>query len=111
MTSPPMTSAAPAPLPAPARARLERGLEAVAALGVLAHALFLPISVAGMQIALAFVAGALLALRLLGRRVWARSPLDLPSFVLAAAAVGSLGLGALAGSPPVGWHEATLWRS
>ena len=111
MTSLPMTSAAPAPLPAPARARLERGLEAVAALGVLAHALFLPISVAGMQIALAFVAGALLALRLLGRRVWARSPLDLPSFVLAAAAVGSLGLGALAGSPPVGWHEATLWRS
>jgi len=111
MTSPPMTSAAPAPLPAPARARLERGLDAVAALGVLAHALFLPISVAGMQIALAFVAGALLALRLLGRRVWARSPLDLPSFVLAAAAVGSLGLGALAGSPPVGWHEATLWRS
>jgi O-antigen ligase len=112
MTSPPVTSAAaPAPLPASARSRLERGLEAVAALGVLAHALFLPISVAGMQIALAFVAGALLALRLLGRRVWARSPLDLPCLVLAAAAVGSLGLGALAGSPPVGWHEATLWRS
>ena len=111
MTSQPVTSAAPAPLPAPARARLERGLEAVAALGVLAHALFLPISVAGMQIALAFVAGALLGLRLLGRRVWARSPLDVPCLVLAAAAVGSLGLGALAGSPPVGWHEATLWRS
>ena len=109
---PPMKRAAgSAPPSAPARSRLERGLEAVAALGVLAHALFLPISVAGMQIALAFVAGALLALRLLGRRVWARSPLDLPCLVLAAAALGSLALGALAGSPPVGWHEATLWRS
>jgi len=105
------SAAASAPLAASARARLERGLEAVAALGVLAHALFLPISVAGMQIALAFVIGALLALRLLGRRVWARSPLDLPCLVLAAGAVASLGLGALAGSPPVGWHEATLWRS
>ena len=104
-------AAAPEPQPASARARLERALEAVAALGVLAHALFLPISVAGMQIALAFIVGALLALRLLGRRVWARSPLDLPCLALAAAAVASLGLGALAGSPPVGWHEATLWRS
>jgi O-antigen ligase len=90
---------------------LERALERVAVLGVLVHALFLPISMAGMQIGLAFVAGALVALRLTGRPVWARSALDLPCLLLAGAAVASLGLGALAGSPPVGWHEATLWRS
>lgn len=97
--------------PSPGLGTLQRGLERVAALGVLAHALFLPISIAGMQIGLGFAAGALVALRLTGRRVWARSALDLPCLLLSGAAVASLGLGALAGSPPVGWHEATLWRS
>ena len=97
--------------PSPGLRTLQRALEAVAVLGVLAHALFLPISMAGMQIGLAFAAGALVALRLCGRRVWARSALDLPCLLLVGAAVASLALGALAGSPPVGWHEATLWRS
>src|SRR3990172_1119234 len=97
--------------PSPRLGMLQRGLERVAALGVLAHALFLPISIAGMQIGLGFAVGALVALRLTGRRVWARSALDLPCLLLSGTAVASLGLGALAGSPPVGWHEATLWRS
>ncbi len=92
-------------------AAVQRGLERVAALGVLAHALFLSISMAGMQIGLAFAAGALVALRLTGRRVWARSALDLPCVLLSGAAVASLVLGAFGGSLPVGWHEATLWRS
>ncbi|HET9595530.1 MAG TPA: O-antigen ligase family protein [Anaeromyxobacteraceae bacterium] len=91
--------------------RLERALERAAALGVLAHAAFLPISMAGMQIGLAVAAGALLLLRLGGRRVWARSGLDLPCLLLPAACVVSLATGALGGSPPVGLHEATLWRS
>ena len=90
---------------------LQHALERVAVFGVLTHALFLPISIAGMQIGLGLAAGALVALRLSGRRVWARSALDLPCLVLPCAAVASLGLGALAGSPPVGWHEATLWRT
>lgn len=97
--------------PSPASRAVQRGLERAAALGVLAHALFLPISMAGMQIGLACAVGALLALRIAGRRVWARSALDLPCLLLAVAAVASLGLGAMVGSPPVGWHEATLWRS
>ncbi len=98
-------------LPPSRLSTLQRGLTRVAALGVLAHALFLPISIAGMQIGLGFAAGALVALRLTGQRVWARSALDLPCLLLCGAAMASLGLGALAGSPPVGWHEATLWRS
>jgi len=97
--------------PPPARAACQRWLVWAVVAGVLAHALFLSISVAGMQIGLAVALGAMVALRLGGRRVWARSELDLPCLVLAGAAVLSLGLGALAGSPPVGWHEATLWRS
>src|SRR5512143_774663 len=97
--------------PSPAPRALQRSLERLALVGVLAHALFLPISIAGMQIGLVCSAGALVALRVTGRRVWARSALDLPSLLLVGAAVASLGLGALAGSPPVGWHEATLWRS
>jgi hypothetical protein len=90
---------------------LRTALARLAAIAVLAHALFVPISVAGMQIALGFAIAALLGLRLTGVRVWAHSALDLPCLALSAAAVISLGLGALAGSPPVGWHEATLWRA
>ena len=98
--------------PRPVRlASWQRALERAAALGVLTHAAFLSISIAGMQIGLAVALGALLLLRASGRRVWARGPLDLPCLLLAGAAVGSLGLGALGGSMPVGWHEATLWRS
>jgi O-antigen ligase len=89
----------------------QRLLARLAVLGVFVHAAFLSISVAGMQIGLGLSAGALLLLRLTGRRVWARSAVDLPVLVLTGAVVASLGLGILAGSPPVGWHEATLWRS
>jgi len=90
---------------------LRTALARLAAFAVLAHALFVPISVAGMQIALGFAIAALVGLRLTGVKVWAHSALDLPCLALSAAAVVSLGLGALAGSPPVGWHEATLWRA
>ena len=43
-------------------------------------------------------------------RTWIRSPLDLPSLLLVAAAVLSLALGTLGGSPPVGLFEVTGWR-
>ena len=97
--------------PAPRSLGLERALEQLALLGVLTHAAFLPISVAGMQIGLALALAALLGLRLAGRPVWAHSGLDLPCLLFCGAAVASLALGTLGGSPPVGWHEATLWRS
>ena len=108
----PQASAALVTAPSPPRvAGLRLALERLSVLGILVHAVFLPISVAGMQIGLAVSLGALLALRFSGRRVWARSALDAPCVLLSAAAIVSLGLGALAGSPPVGWHEATLWRA
>ncbi|HTP29183.1 MAG TPA: O-antigen ligase family protein [Anaeromyxobacteraceae bacterium] len=95
----------------PAEPVLRRWLERLAVLGLLVHALFLSISMAGMQIGLGVSAGSLLLVRLTGRKVWARSALDVPCLLLCGAAVSSLGLATLAGSPPVGWHEATLWRS
>jgi O-antigen ligase len=56
--------------------------------------------------------GGLLALRIVGRRpVWAHTGLDLPLLIFCGAAALSIGLAALAGEPPVGWHEGTLWRS
>jgi O-antigen ligase len=96
---------------APPLSAAQGRLAQLAALGVLVHAAFLPISIAGMQIGLGVALAALVGLGLTGQRVWARSRLDLPCLVLAGAAVASLGLGALGGSPPVGWHEATLWRA
>jgi O-antigen ligase len=80
-------------------------------LGLVMHACCLPISMAGMQISLGLVLGGLVALRLSGRPVWSRSPLDLPLLALAGAAVASLALASVVGETPVGWHEATLWRS
>jgi O-antigen ligase len=44
-------------------------------------------------------------------RAWRHTPLDAPTLLISAAAVLSIGLAALAGSTPVGWHGATLWRS
>src|SRR5512135_1900348 len=99
-----------APVTSP-HATLERALERAAVAGVLVHAVFLPISIAGMQIGLAISLGALGGLRVLGRRVWTRSALDLPCLLLVGAALVSLAVATVAGSPPVGWREATLWRS
>ncbi|HEY7726060.1 MAG TPA: O-antigen ligase family protein [Anaeromyxobacteraceae bacterium] len=79
--------------------------------GLLLHSAFLPLSIAGMQIGLGVALLGLLLRRLEGAPAWARSPLDLPALALAGAAAASVGLAALAGLSPVGWHEATLWRS
>ena len=87
------------------RGRLRQA--AVAALAV--HAAFLPISSAMMQLTLGALLGALAVLRLAGEPVWARSPLDGPVLVMAGAAVLSVGLAALAGSPPVGFHEPSAF--
>src|SRR5436190_884944 len=77
---------------------------ALAFAGLAAHAFFLPISIAGMQIALA-VAGAGLLIRL-PRPL--RTPLDLPALAFVAVAIASDVLSPY-GSP--GLASATLWRS
>ncbi|HET6923848.1 MAG TPA: O-antigen ligase family protein, partial [Anaeromyxobacteraceae bacterium] len=89
--------------------RRRLGVAAVAALTV--HAAFLPLSIAMMQLSLGALLAALAGQRLAGAPAWARSALDVPVLTLAGAAVLSIGLAALAGSPPVGFREATRWWS
>ncbi len=88
-----------------------RWLSRLALAGLCVHAAFLPISIAGMQIGLGLSLAALLALALVGRSTWAHGPLDLPLLAFAGAALLSIAVAWAAGSPPVGLHEATLWRS
>jgi O-antigen ligase len=77
---------------------------ALACAGLLAHALLVPISIAGMQIALAVAAAGLL----LDPPRPLRTPLDLPALALVAVAVLS-DLVSPNGMPPL--EAATLWRS
>jgi len=72
--------------------------------GLLAHAFFLPVSIAGMQIALAVAAAGVL----LSPPRPLRTPLDVPALAFAAVAVLSVVLSPY-GSP--GLAAATLWRS
>ena len=90
---------------------MRRRLGQAAALALAVHAAFLPLSIAMMQLSFGALLCALAALRLAGAKVWARSSLDGPILVLAGTALLSVGLAALAGSPPVGFHEATIWVS
>ena len=60
----------------------QRLLEEAARFGLYVHAAFVPLSIAGMQFGLAVAGLSLLALSLLGRRVWFRSALDLPVLAL-----------------------------
>ena len=60
----------------------QRLLEEAARFGLYVHAAFVPLSSAGMQFGLAVAGLSLLALSLLGRRVWFRSALDLPVLAL-----------------------------
>lgn len=82
------------------RGELVRSMLARAAVaGVVAHAAFLPISIAGMQIGLAVAGGAAAVLWALGERP-PLARLALPVLLLAGAAVASIGLAWLAGMPP-----------
>ena len=77
---------------------------ALALAGLTAHAFFLPISIAGMQIALAVAAAGVL----LSPPRPLRTPLDLPAVAFVAVAILSDALS------PHGWPDlaaATLWRS
>ncbi|BDG07157.1 O-antigen ligase family protein [Anaeromyxobacter paludicola] len=93
-------------------ATARRLLAQAAALGLLVHALFLPISIAGMQIGLAVSLSALVLLRLSGARgLWSRSALDLPILLFCGAAVLATAVAAAAGLPPVDWASTLGWRS
>ena len=77
---------------------------ALAFAGLATHAFFLPISIAGMQIALAVAAAGLL----ISPPRPLRTPLDLPALAFVAIAIASDALSAY-GFP--GLASATLWRS
>ncbi len=77
---------------------------ALALAGLLAHAFFLPVSIAGMQIGLAVAAAGVL----LSPPRPLRTPLDVPALAFIAVAVVSVALSPY-GSP--GLAAATLWRS
>lgn len=77
---------------------------ALALAGLCGHAFFLPVSIAGMQIALAVAALGVL----LDPPLPLRTPLDLPALAFVLVAVAS-DLFSPVGAPPLA--EATLWRS
>jgi O-antigen ligase len=93
--------------PAWARAILVR----VAWAGIAAHAAFLPISVAGMQIGLGVALAALTLARLAGQPIWVRTPIAAPVLGLCAAALVSIPVAALAGSPPVDARDLFFWKA
>ena len=76
-------------------------------LGLVVHAAFAPISIAGMQIGLGIAAAGILAALLVGFRP-ERTPLDLPLAALVAVCLASE-LFADGGAPDLG--HLTLWRS
>lgn len=86
-------------------------LTGVAWLGLTAHAVFLPISIAGMQLGLAVALAAVIALYGTGARVWVRSPLVTATLLVCGAAALSVVVAALAGSPPPHVRSAFHWRA
>ena len=75
--------------------------------GLLAHALFAPLSIAGMQIGLGIAFAGLLAAAVGGWRP-ERTPLDLPLLALVLVCLASE---AFADGGPPDWGHGTLWRS
>ncbi|HYG69243.1 MAG TPA: O-antigen ligase family protein [Anaeromyxobacteraceae bacterium] len=78
--------------------------------GVAAHAAFLPVSMAGMQIGVGVALGALLLLWATGHRVWRWSPIHLPVLLLAGAALLSVGIAWATGAPPRSTDNAIFFR-
>ncbi|WP_242344532.1 O-antigen ligase family protein [Anaeromyxobacter terrae] len=78
--------------------------------GLAVYAASLPISIAGMQIGLGVALAALVALRLAGRRVWVRTPVNAPVALVVGAAVASIALAWGVGLPPASVNAALFWR-
>jgi O-antigen ligase len=100
---------------APARARgagaARRILVRVAWLGLVAHAAFLSISIAGMQIGLAVAVLALAGLAACGQPVWSRSVVTAPVVVLCAGAITAIVVPWVAGLPPLHALDVVAWRA
>ena len=88
-----------------------RALTRIAWLGLLVHAAFLPISIAGMQIGLAVSVAALLASAARGRRVWRASFVAAPVLVLCGGAIAAVVIPWLAGFPPLHASDVVFWRA
>jgi O-antigen ligase len=95
----------------PAPAALRRVLATAAWAGIAAHGIFLPISIAGMQIGLAVAVAAVLGLAASGRRVWTPSFVTLPVALLCAGALVAIAIPWLAGLPPVHAADLVFWRA
>ena len=87
--------------------RVKRAAEVLLTSGLLAHALFCPISIAATQIGLGIAAVGLLCAAIAGWRP-RRSPLDAPLLALIAISILS---DVLSPFGPPGFGFATLWRS
>lgn len=94
------------PAPSPASASL---FQRIALAGAVAHAALLPITHAGMQIAVAVALVGVIGLAAQGRARWPRGPLVWAALLLAGAAALSVPIAAAFGSPPVEWRKCTSW--
>lgn len=82
---------------------------AVALVGVTAHAALLPITHAGMQIALAVALAGVLGAIATRQASLPRGPVVWAAVLFAAAAGLSVPIAAITGSPPADWHKCTSW--
>jgi O-antigen ligase len=103
----PKTQALARPAPLPGRALLLKPGLRLCAAGLLVHAAFVPVSIAGMQIGLGIAALGIALAAAAGFRL-RKTPLDLPLVALVAVALASDALSPY-GFPSLSF--ATLWRS
>jgi hypothetical protein len=91
-------------------ATVRRALASLVFVGVAAHAVFLPISIAGMQIGLAVAVVAVAALAACGQPVWRKTVVTAPVLVLCAGAIVAVVIPWLAGFPPLRAADVVFWR-
>ncbi|HEX7489746.1 MAG TPA: O-antigen ligase family protein [Anaeromyxobacteraceae bacterium] len=94
----------------PALAAVQRLLVRLVWLGLVAHAVFLPISIAGMQIGLAVALLAVIGLAATGRRPWKSTMVTAPVVILCAGAMSAIAIPWLAGFPPTHPMDVLFWR-
>jgi O-antigen ligase len=87
-----------------------RAVVRIAWVGIAAHAAFLTVSMAGMQLGLGVALAALLALQATGHRAFTSSPLQFPVLLLAGAAAFSVALAWATGVPPSTSNNAIHFR-
>jgi O-antigen ligase len=95
----------------PSAVAARRLLARLAWMGLVAHAVFLPISVPGMQIGLAVAVLSVIGLAALGQPVWTRSVVTAPVIVLCAGAIAAIIVPWLAGLPPLHAMDVVFWRA